>query len=77
MSRQTVLELPDATFDRLQALASRTGRSAESHIREALEERLDDADDIRAAEIALVRRARGESRTLTLDEIGRELGLDG
>ncbi len=76
MSRQTAVILPDEVFDRLQALAARTGRTAKSFIREAVEEHLEDLEDIHLAERALDRRNRGESRSYTLDEVGRELGLD-
>ena len=76
MSKQTAIRLPDETFDRLQSLAARTGRTSTFYIREAIEAHLDDLEDIYNAELALERRQRGESRTLTLEEMGRELGLD-
>jgi RHH-type transcriptional regulator, rel operon repressor / antitoxin RelB len=76
MSRQAAVLLPDEVFDRLQALAARTGRTPESFVREAVEEHLEDLEDIHLAEQALDRRNRGESRSYSLDEVGRELGLD-
>ena len=36
MSKQTALRLPDATYERLQALAGRTGRTATYYIKEAV-----------------------------------------
>jgi RHH-type rel operon transcriptional repressor/antitoxin RelB len=76
MSRQTAVSLSDQIFDRLLALAARTGRTLESHVEEAVEEHLQDLEDIDLAERVLHRRARGESRTYSLEEVGRELGLD-
>ncbi|MFZ0206472.1 MAG: ribbon-helix-helix protein, CopG family [Roseiarcus sp.] len=76
MSRHTAISLSDQVFDRLLALAARTGRTPESHIEEALKEHLEDLEDIDLAERALERRARGESRTYSLEEVGREIGLE-
>ena len=75
MSKQTALRLPDATYERLQALAGRTGRTATYYIKEAIETHLDDLEDIYLAEQAAERIRRGEERTYTLDEVERELGL--
>ncbi len=76
MSKQTAIRLSDETYERLRALSERTGRTASYYIREAIEERLDDLEDIYLAEQVLERRANGDTRTLTLDELERELGLD-
>lgn len=75
MSKQTALRLPDATYDRLQALAGRTGRTATYYIKEAIEAHLDDLEDVYLAEQAAERIRGGEERTHTLDEVERELGL--
>lgn len=61
---------------RLDALAARTGRTKAFYIREAVEEHLDDLEDLYQAEEAIGRLRRGESRTYTLEEMERELGLD-
>ncbi|MEO7223034.1 MAG: DUF6290 family protein [Devosia sp.] len=76
MSKQTAVRLPDEMYDRLQSLASRTGRTATYYIREAIEEKLQDLEDLYLAEEVMRRRAGGESKTYSLEEIGRELGLD-
>lgn len=76
MSKQTAIRLSDETYARLQALAKRTGRTASYYIREAIEDRLEELEDIYLAERVLERRARGESKTYTLDDLERELGLD-
>lgn len=53
MSKQTAVRLPEETYDRLQLLAKKTGRTATYYIREAIEEHLDDLEDIYLAEHAL------------------------
>lgn len=75
MSKQTAVRIPDETYARLQALAARTGRTATFYIREAIEEHLEDLEDVYLAEQVLERVKRGEERTYTLDEIERDLGL--
>lgn len=75
MSKQTALRLPDRTYERLQALASRTGRTATYYIREAVEEHLDDLEDMYLAEQVAERVRRGEEATYTLEVVERELGL--
>jgi RHH-type rel operon transcriptional repressor/antitoxin RelB len=76
MRRDTAIDLPDEVIDRLAAVASRTGRTAESLMLEAIEERLEELEDAFLVEPALARRRRGESRTYSLDEVSQELGLD-
>ena len=76
MSRETAIELPDDVFDRLSAVAAGAGRSAQSLMREAIEGRLEEWEDVLLAEQSLERRLRGESRTYSLEEVGRDLGLD-
>jgi RHH-type transcriptional regulator, rel operon repressor / antitoxin RelB len=57
------------------ASAQRTERTASYCIREAIEEHIDDLEDIYLAEQTLERLKRGEERTYPLDEVERELGL--
>ena len=76
MSKQTAVRLPDETYERLQNLAERTGRTATFYIREAIEEKLQDLEDLYLAEEVTRRRAKGQSKTYSLEEMGRELGLD-
>ena len=75
MSKQTAVRLPDELNERLMALARRTGRTASYYIREAIEEHIDDLEDIYLAEQTLERQKRGEERTYPLDQVERELGL--
>ena len=76
MAKQTAIRLPDETYERLQALAARTGRTATFYIRQAIEEHLEDLEDIYLAEQVLGKLARGETRTYTLEEVELKLGLD-
>ena len=76
MTRQTAIRLPEETYERLQTLAARTGRTATYYIREAIEQHLEDLEDIYLAEQALEKLRRGEMSTKTLEEVSRELGLD-
>ncbi|WP_428425631.1 type II toxin-antitoxin system RelB family antitoxin [Pararhizobium sp.] len=75
MTRQTAIRLPDETYERLQTLAERTGRTATYYIREAIEQHLEDLEDIYLAEQALGKLKRGEMGTQTLEEVERKLGL--
>lgn len=75
VSKQTAVRLPDELNERLVALAKRTGRPVAYYIREAIEEHLEDLEDIYLAEQALERLRRGEERTYTLDEVEQDLGL--
>ena len=74
MSKQTAVRLPDEVFDRLQALVAKTGRTATFYIREAIEEHLDDLEDLYLAEQAVERLNRGESRIVSGEEFWR--GMD-
>lgn len=75
MSKQTAVRISDETYKRLRSLAARTGRTATYYIREAIEEHLDDLEDIYLAEQTLERLHHGKERTYTLDEIERDLDL--
>ena len=73
MSKQTAVRLPEETYERLQALACRTGRTATFYIREAVEKHLEDMEDIYLAEKALECLRRGEDEILTSEKFWRGL----
>jgi len=75
MPKQTAVRLPDETYQRLQELAKRTGRSATYSIREAIEEHLDDLEDAYLGELALEQLRLGKDSTMSLEEVERDLGL--
>ncbi|MBB3608432.1 TraY domain-containing protein [Rhizobium sp. BK602] len=74
MSKQTAIRLPDETYQRLQALAERTGRTATFYIRQAIEAHLDDLEDLYLAERAMERIKSGEDEIIGSEEFWR--GLD-
>lgn len=76
MSKSINARLPDETYERLKALAARTGRSATYYVREAIEEHLDDLEDIYLAEQALEDIRAGRVTTISMDEMSKRLGLD-
>ncbi|GHT91535.1 CopG family transcriptional regulator [Betaproteobacteria bacterium] len=69
------LRLPPALDSRLAALAEATGRSKSFYAREAIREKLDDLEDLYLAEQRLIDIRAGRSRTYTLEEVERDLGL--
>lgn len=70
------LDLPPDIKARLAALAQTTGRSPAVLAREAILERIDDLEDLYLAEQSLIELRAGRSRTYTLEEVGRELGME-
>lgn len=70
------IRLPDDVSSRLSQLAERTGRSKTFYMLEAIREHLDDIEDLYLAEKRLVELHAGRSKTYTLQEVERDLGLD-
>lgn len=69
------IRLPSEIEDRLEALAKCTGRTKTFYAREAILEHLDDLEDLYLAEQRLIDVRAGKSRTYTLEEVERDLGL--
>ncbi len=69
------INLPTEIETRLEALAQTTGRTKEFYAREAILEHLDDLEDLYLAEQRLRDNRAGRSKTLTLEEVERDLGL--
>ena len=67
--------LPIDIEERLDRLAKATGRTNPFHAREAILEHLDEIEDLYLAEQRLIENRAGTSRTCTLEEVERELGL--
>jgi RHH-type transcriptional regulator, rel operon repressor / antitoxin RelB len=74
MSKQTAISLPDDIHTRLQSLAAKTGKTASFYIQEAIEEHLDDLEDLYLAENAMNRIKRGESEIVSAEDFWH--GLD-
>jgi RHH-type rel operon transcriptional repressor/antitoxin RelB len=66
------IRLPQPIEDRLNALAQETGRTKTTLAREAILEYIDDLEDFYLAEA----RARKNRKTIPLDDVERQLGLD-
>jgi RHH-type rel operon transcriptional repressor/antitoxin RelB len=69
------IRLPPEVEARLAALARKTGRTKTFYAREAILEHLDDLEDLYLAEHRLIESRAGRSRSYTLDDVERELGL--
>ena len=71
------LRLPDDVSRRLQELADRTGRSKTFYMIEAIQEHLDDLEDLYLAERRLTDLRAGKSETVPLDVLMKRYGVDG
>lgn len=71
------LRLPEELNHRLSDLAKKTGRSKTFYMLEAIRDHLDDLEDLYLAEQRLIDVRAGRSRTISLDDVERELGLAG
>lgn len=69
------LRLPEDISSRLQSLAERTGRSKTFYMLEAIRDHLDDLEDLYIAEKRLEDVRAGRSKTYTVEEVERSLGL--
>lgn len=61
--------------DRLHYLSKETGRTISFYVREAIQSKLEDLEDIYLAEKALEDIRAGRSKTYTLEEVKQSLGL--
>ena len=68
--------LPEDIERRLERLAKATGRTKTFYAREAILAHLGDLEDLYLAEQRLIDNRAGRSRTYTLEEVERELGLE-
>lgn len=69
------IRLPAEVENRLDALARATGRTKTFYAREAILNHLGDLEDLYLAEQRLIDLRAGRSRTFTLEEVERDLGL--
>ena len=70
------IRLPEEIETRLERLATATGRTEAFYAREAILAHLDDLEDLYLAEQRFIDNRAGRSRTYTLEEVERELGLE-
>lgn len=71
------VQLPDDVVARLNLLASRSGRSTESYVAEAVLEHLGDLDDLALAEQRLEEIRAGRSEPIPLEDVLKRYGMDG
>lgn len=69
------VRLPADIEDRLDRLAKATGRSKAFYVHQALVEHLEELEDVYLAERRSTDNRTGKSRTYTLEEVERELGM--
>jgi RHH-type rel operon transcriptional repressor/antitoxin RelB len=69
------LRLPEDLKIRLDNLSKRTGRSKTFYMVEAISEKLEDLEDLYIAEQRTLALRAGRSRTYTLNEVEKRLGL--
>jgi RHH-type rel operon transcriptional repressor/antitoxin RelB len=69
------LRLPEDLKIRLENLSKRTGRSKTFYMVEAITEKLEDLEDLYLAEQRTLALRAGQSRTYTLNEVEKRLGL--
>jgi len=73
MSKQTAIRIPEETYARLKSLAARTGRTATFYIKQAIDEHLDDLEDIYLGEQALEALRKGEDTIISSEEFWNAL----
>ena len=70
------LRLPPDIEARLDALAKKTGRTKSQYAREAIVEYIDDLEDLYLAQKRSALIDKGKSKTLSLDEVEAQLGVE-
>lgn len=70
------VRMPAEVEERLESLSRKTGRTKTFYVRQAVVEHLDDLEDLYLAEEEL-RAIRAGARTYTIDEVRKDLGLEG
>jgi RHH-type rel operon transcriptional repressor/antitoxin RelB len=71
------IRLPDSIEKRLARLAKRTGRTKTYYAREAILQHIEDLEDVYYAEKELAAIRSGRSKTIPLEQVMREHGMEG
>lgn len=71
----TSIRLDPETEQRLDHLATQTGRTKAYYLRELVTKGLEDLEDYYLAAATMERVRKGEERVFTLEEVERDLGL--
>lgn len=72
----TSIRLAPKTEERLDRLASRTGRTKAFYLREMIEEGLEHMEDLYDAEQATLARRAGRIQTVPLEEVMKRYGME-
>lgn len=70
------IRLPQDVEDRLDVLAARTGRSKTFYVTQAIREHLDDLEDLYLAEQRLIEIQAGRTKTIPLEDLIKQHGLE-
>ena len=70
------IRLPEDIENRLDALAKATGRSKTYYAREAILEHLDNLEDVYLAEQRLIDIRAGRTKTIPLNDVMKQYGLE-
>ncbi|QXI28490.1 type II toxin-antitoxin system RelB family antitoxin [Pseudomonas vanderleydeniana] len=70
------IRLPQDIENRLEALAAATGRTKTFYARQAILEHIDNLEDIYLAEQRLADVRAGRSKTMTLEELEQQYGVE-
>lgn len=76
MTIQAAIQLSDEAYERLKSLAEAKGQSPNDFISRSVLEYMEDLEDLMRAEEIMRDIEAGKSRTYTLEEVERRLGLD-
>ena len=74
MAHPLSIRLDDEIAARLERLARLTGRSKSFYVKQAIEDHIEDLEDLYLAQRVLERIADGRERLIPLEQVERELG---
>jgi RHH-type rel operon transcriptional repressor/antitoxin RelB len=75
MAHPLSIRLDDDLAARLERLARLTGRSKSFYVKQAIEDHIEDLEDLYIAQKVLERIADGRERLIPLEDLERELGM--
>ena len=75
MAHPLSIRLDDDLAARLDRLARTTGRSKSFYVKQAIEDHIEDLEDLYIAQKVLERIADGRERLIPLEDLERELGM--
>jgi len=77
MAHPFSIRLDEHLEARLERLARLTGRSKSFYVKQAIEDHIEDLEDVYLAQRVAQRVAEGRERLIPLEDLERELGMDG